>query len=268
MNITVQDLLEAGVHFGHQLKRWNPKSKPYVHVNYNGLSIIDLELTYKALKDSCSRLEELAEFGKNILFLGTKRQAQEIVRDAATRVSMPFCVNRWMGGTLTNFTTIKHSLKKYKKYLSMEADGRLAKMHKKEASVIRRKMERMNRSFEGIQSLNELPSAMFIVDTKKEKIAVTEAKRLGIPIFALVDTNSDPSIIDYPIMGNDDATKSIRIIIECVSESIQLGLDRRLERIQSSQSKKKTVINKEEDLKNSQLKSKVFNNSNEVKTVK
>lgn len=230
MNITPRDLLDAGVHFGHQLRRFNPKSKKYVFDNRHGISIIDLEKTYDALKKACEFAEDLVGSGGNILFVGTKRQAQEIVREAATTSQMPFCANRWMGGTLTNYTTIKNSIAKYKRYQAMENDGTLAKTHKKEAAAIRREMARMNRNFEGIADMEGLPKAMFVIDTKHEAIAVAEARRLGIPVIAIVDTNSDPTQADYPIPGNDDSIKAIRVIVETLLEAIQNGLAQREER--------------------------------------
>ncbi len=227
MNTTPQDLLEAGVHFGHQLRRWNPKSKPFVYDNRNGISIIDLEKTHACLEKSCEKIEEIVASGKLVLFIGTKKQAQEIVREAATACQMPFCVNRWMGGGLTNFATIKSSLVKYRKFLKMDQEGELDKLPGKEEAAIRRQMSRMNRNFEGILEIEELPAAVFVIDTKNEEIAVAEANRLGIPVFGLVDTNSDPTVLDYPIPGNDDAVKSIRIIVETVMEAIQEGLAKR-----------------------------------------
>lgn len=230
MQITLQELLDAGVHFGHQLRRWNPKSKDYVFDNRHGLSIIDLAKTHACLENAAAFIEELVASGKNILFVGTKRQAQDIVREAATSVNMPFCANRWMGGCLTNFSTIKRSLEKYKRYLNMDADGSMQKLaNKKEEAAIRREMSRMHRNFEGMLNIQELPSALFIIDTNKEYIAVEEARRLGIPVVALVDTNSDPSLVPYPIPGNDDAAKSIRIIVEAILEAIKSGLSRREE---------------------------------------
>ena len=201
MNITIKDLLDAGVHFGHQLRRYNPKAKEFIFDNRHGISIVDLEKTYEQLQRASDFIEESISEGKNILLLGTKRQAQEIIREAATQCQMPFSSNRWMGGTLTNFTTITKSIAKYKGYLSMEADGSLAKTPKKEAAAIRREMSRMHRNFEGLLEMAELPAAVFVVDTKTEQIAVAEAVRLEIPVVALVDTNSDPSIISYPIPG-------------------------------------------------------------------
>jgi small subunit ribosomal protein S2 len=162
-----------------------------------------------------------------VLFIGTKKQAQEIMREAATSCQMPFCVNRWMGGGLTNFTTIKTSLAKYRKFLKMDQDGELEKLPGKEEAAIRRQMSRMNRNFEGMLEVNELPAAVFVVDTKNEEIAVAEANRLGIPVIGLVDTNSDPTVLDYPIPGNDDAVKSIRIIVETILEAAQNGLSQR-----------------------------------------
>jgi small subunit ribosomal protein S2 len=227
MNTTPKDLLDAGVHFGHQLRRWNPKSKPYVYDNRNGISIIDLEQTHALLEKAYAKVEEVIASGKEILFIGTKKQAQEIVREAATACQMPFCVNRWMGGGLTNFSTIKTSLAKYRKFLKMDQDGELEKLPGKEEAMIRRQMSRMNRNFEGMLEVGELPAAVFIVDTKNEEIAVAEANRLGIPVIGLVDTNSDPTVIDFPIPGNDDAVKSIRIIVETILEAAQNGLSHR-----------------------------------------
>jgi small subunit ribosomal protein S2 len=227
MNTTPKDLLDAGVHFGHQLRRWNPKSKPYVYDNRNGISIIDLEQTHALLEKAYAKVEDVVASGKDVLFIGTKKQAQEIMREAATACQMPFCVNRWMGGGLTNFTTIKSSLAKYRKFLKMDQEGELEKLPGKEEAAIRRQMSRMNRNFEGMLEVSELPAAVFIVDTKNEEIAVAEANRLGIPVIGLVDTNSDPTILDYPIPGNDDAVKAIRIIVETILEAAQNGLSKR-----------------------------------------
>lgn len=235
MNTTPKDLLDAGVHFGHQLRRWNPKSKPYVYDNRNGISIIDLEKTHALLEKAYTKVEDTIASGKDILFIGTKKQAQDIVREAATDCQMPFCVNRWMGGGLTNFTTIKSSLAKYRKFLKMDQEGELEKLPGKEEAAIRRQMSRMNRNFEGMLAVNELPAAVFVVDTKNEEIAVAEANRLGIPVIGLVDTNSDPTLLEYPIPGNDDAVKSIRIIVETILEAAQNGLaHREAKRVQKS----------------------------------
>ncbi len=229
MNITVKDLLDAGVHFGHQTRRWNPKSKPYVYDHRQGISIINLEKTYALLEKAVAFAEEISASGKDIMFVGTKRQAQDILREAATTVNMPFSVNRWLGGTLTNYATVEKSLEKYKRYLGMEADGSLQKLPGKEAAAIRREMARMNRNFEGMLEMKTLPSALFVIDTKTEEIAVAEARRLKIPVIALVDTNSDPTLVDYPIPGNDDAAKAIRLVVEVLLEAIQNGVARRVE---------------------------------------
>lgn len=251
MNITVKDLLDAGVHFGHQLRRFNPKSKKYVFDNRHGISIIDLEKTYDLLEKACKFVEDTVAEGKDVLFVGTKRQAQEMVREAATTCQMHFSANRWMGGTLTNWTTIKNSIKKYKNYLQWESDGTLDKMHNKEASAIRREMERMLRNFEGIKDMDKMPGAMIIIDIKAEQIAVAEANRLKIPLVALVDTNSDPDTVNYPIPGNDDAIKSIRIILECLLEAVQNGLARRAS--EQAQAAQKVTPMQREIVKEEQL---------------
>ena len=227
MNITVRDLFDAGVHFGHQTKCWNPKSKPYVFDHRQGISIMDLGKTYECLETASAFLEQTIAGGGKVLLVGTKKQAQEVMREAAAASELPFCVNRWLGGTLTNFSTILNSIAKYKKYLQMESDGSLDKLPKKEVAAIRREMSRMHRNFEGLLEMPELPDAIFIIDIKREDIAVAEAKRLGIPVVALVDTNSDPTLVDYPIPGNDDAVKSIRIIVETIMEALQEGMVKR-----------------------------------------
>jgi small subunit ribosomal protein S2 len=227
VSVTLQDLLDAGVHFGHQTRRWNPKSKPYVFDHRQGISIIDLEKTHNNLVKACAYLTESVANGGQVLFVGTKRQAADIVKEAAISVQMPFCTNRWLGGTLTNFETVKRSIAKYKKYQAMENDGSMAKLPKKESSSIKREMARMQRNFEGILEMTEIPATMFVVDTKSEAIAVAEGKRLGMKIVGLVDTNSDPTQLSHPIPGNDDAAKSIRIITEAIVAAIQEGLAQR-----------------------------------------
>ncbi|MDR1435037.1 MAG: 30S ribosomal protein S2 [Puniceicoccales bacterium] len=246
MNITINDLFEAGVHLGHQKRRWNPKSKNFIFDHRGGISIIDLEKTYEQLDRACTFVQELASKGQKILFVATKKQAQEVVREMATLLKMPFCVNRWLGGCLTNFETVKRSLNKYRRFLAMEADGSLAVMLKKEAAVIRRQMARMHRGFEGMLEVNNLPDALFIVDVKFENIAVQEAHRLNIPTVAIVDTNSDPSFISHVIPANDDSSKSIKIILETVSEAIQMGQE--AYEAKQSDSRKRQKIIAEKDL--------------------
>ena len=223
MNIAIKDLLDAGVHFGHQVKRWNPKCKPFLFDHRHGMSIINLERSYELLADAAQFVEDVVAGGGKILFVATKKQAQDIVREAAVSVQMPFCVNRWMGGTLTNFQTITSSLKKYKQFLKMEDDGSLGKLPGKEAAAIKHQMSRMHRNFEGMLEVDELPTAVFIVDVRNEEIAVREAHRLNIPCVGLVDTNSDPSQVSHPVPGNDDASKSIRIVTEVIVEAVQSG---------------------------------------------
>ncbi|MGA1204460.1 MAG: 30S ribosomal protein S2 [Opitutales bacterium] len=227
MNITIKDLLDAGVHFGHQLRRFNPKSKKFVFANRSGISVIDLEKTYAQLEKAVKFVEETVAGGKNVLLIGTKRQARDLVKEAAVSCNMPYATSRWLGGTLTNFVTVRRSIDKYKQYMKWEGDGTLDKMHNKESAAIRREMSRMNRNFEGIVDLEKMPGALFVVDTKTEEIAVAEANRLKIPVIALVDTNSDPSKLDYPIPGNDDSIKSVRIIVEAIMDGIQAGLAQR-----------------------------------------
>jgi len=227
MNITVKDLLDAGVHFGHQTRRWNPRSKPYIFDHRQGVSIIDLGKTFVALQQACDFVENLVAEGGVVLFVGTKRQAQDLVREAATGTGMPYCVHRWLGGTLTNFATIKRSIAKFKHYQQMETSGEMAKLPKKEESAIKREMARMQRNFDGILEMDNLPGALFVIDVNHENIAVAEAKRCGIPCLALVDSNSDPTTVTHPIPGNDDAVKSIRIIVDTMVEAVQQGLAQR-----------------------------------------
>ena len=227
MNISVKDLLDAGVHFGHQTKRWNPRSKPYVFDHRQGITIIDLGKTHDLLTKACQFIEDTVANGGNVLFVGTKRQAQDIMREAATATNMPYCVDRWLGGTLTNFATVKKSIAKFKKFQQMETSGELAKFSSKEEAAIKREMVRMQRNFSGIVEMGDLPSAMFVVDANHEEIAVAEASRCGIPCIGLVDTNSDPTKLSHPIPGNDDAVKSIRIVVEAIVAAVQSGLSQR-----------------------------------------
>jgi small subunit ribosomal protein S2 len=226
MNITVspKDLLDAGVHFGHQTKRWNPRSKPFIFDHRQGVTIIDLAKTHDALAKACDFLEGAVANGGTVLLVGTKRQAKDLVREAAAATGMPFSVDRWLGGTLTNYETVKRSIAKYQQ---METSGEMSKLPRKEESAIKREMSRMQRNFNGIAEMGGLPAALFVVDVTHEKIAVAEAARCGIPSVAIVDTNSDPSSVKYPIPGNDDAVKSIRIIVDAVVAAIQSGLAQR-----------------------------------------
>jgi small subunit ribosomal protein S2 len=227
LSITPKDLLDAGVHFGHQTKRWNPRSKPFIFDHRQGITIIDLGKTHTALEKATAFIEDTVASGGNLLFVGTKRQAKEIVREAAAVTNMPFCVDRWLGGTLTNYETVKKSIAKYKKYQAMETNGELSKFSRKEESAIKREMVRMQKNFSGIVDMPGLPTAMFVVDVNHEAIACAEAARSNIPCIGLVDTNSDPGTVSHPIPGNDDAVKSIRIIVDAVVAAVQAGLAQR-----------------------------------------
>ncbi|MDR1232748.1 MAG: 30S ribosomal protein S2 [Puniceicoccales bacterium] len=230
MRTSAEELFEAGVHVGHQKKRWNPKTRPYIFDHRNGITIINLVKTCEQIEKACEIARSIVAGGGDIWFVGTKKQARDITKEGATSADMPFCVNRWLGGTLTNFQTIECSLNKYKKFLTMEESGELAKMHKKEAAAVRRKMNRMHASFEGLMQIEEPPAALFIADIMHEHIAVAEAKKVGIPVFAIVDTNSDPTLVDYPVMCNDDSAKAIRMILGLFLEGVQEGIAIRGER--------------------------------------
>ena len=219
----MKSLLEAGVHFGHETKRWNPKMKRYIFGEKNKVYIIDLEKTQAAILKACEFLRKTAQGGGNILFVGTKKQAQEIIKEEALRCGMFYVNQRWLGGMLTNFQTIKKSIKRLEDIESMREDGRFDKISKKEASQLNKEAFKLNKNLEGIRTMGKLPKVMFAVDSKKEEIAIKEARKSGIPIVALVDTNCDPDIIDYPIPGNDDAIRSIKLIVGLVADSIMQG---------------------------------------------
>jgi small subunit ribosomal protein S2 len=217
-DITMQELLEAGVHFGHQTRRWNPKMKPYIFGKRNGIYIIDLQRTLKLAKEALDFAHGLAAEGKRLLFVGTKRQAQEAIAEEARRCGGFFVTHRWLGGTLTNFVTLRASIQRLK-----ETEARLAEkdsaLSKKERLRFEREQSKMVRNLDGIRDMGELPDALFVVDPKKESIAVAEANRLGIPVIAIVDTNCDPELIDYVIPGNDDAIRAIRLFAAKVADA-------------------------------------------------
>jgi len=227
ISVTAKDLLDAGVHFGHQTKRWNPRSKPYVFDHRQGVTIIDLAKTHAALEKAADFLTDTVANGGTVLWVGTKRQGKEIIREAAATTNMPFCVDRWLGGTLTNYATVKKSIAKFKKYQQMETSGEMSKLPRKEESAIKREMVRMQRNFNGIADMGGLPQVAVVIDINHEKIAVAEAARCGIPCVALADTNSDPGLVSHPIPGNDDAVKSVRIIVETLVAAVQAGLAQR-----------------------------------------
>jgi small subunit ribosomal protein S2 len=216
----VKTLLECGVHFGHQTRRWNPKMKPFIFTARNGIYIIDLKKTLAAIDAAKRKIKEVVASGKPILFVGTKKQAQVVLREAAEKAGVFFVTDRWLGGMLTNFHTIRGGIKRLKEIEKMIADGTIEKFTKKEAISIERERLRLEKVLGGIKEMNQLPGLVFVVDSKKEKIAVAEASKLKIPIIGIVDTNSDPDLIDFPIAANDDAIKSIRIITKELSEAI------------------------------------------------
>ena len=225
MELDYETMFEAGVHIGHQVKRWNPKFGSYLYKHLHGISVIDLEKTRACLEKAAAFLTEQIKDGATVLLVGTKSQSQELIRGLGQATGMPFCANRWLGGCLTNFKTVKASLAKYKRFLAMEESGELDKMFKKESSAIRREMVRMHRGFEGLLELNTCPNVLFAVDAMKEAIALREARRLQIPTVGIVDTNSDPSLLDYPIPANDDSVKALRVLFEYLQEAMEQGVE-------------------------------------------
>jgi small subunit ribosomal protein S2 len=219
----MKELLEAGVHFGHQTKRWNPKMKEYIFGERNGIYIIDLQKTLKLFKEASAFITDLASGGKRILFVGTKRQAQDAIREESEKCGQYFVNQRWLGGLLTNFQTVQKSIKRLKDLESMQTDGRYEKLTKKERIKLDRERESLNKNLSGIKGMNRLPDAIFIIDVKKEEIAVAEANRLGIPIVAVVDTNCSPEGIDYVIPGNDDALRAVRLFASRIADAIVEG---------------------------------------------
>jgi len=219
----IKELLEAGVHFGHQKKRWNPKMKKYIFGERNGIYIIDLQKTLASFEAACEFIKGIASQGKPVLFVGTKKQAQEIVEQEAKRCGMFYVNQRWLGGMLTNFLTIRKSIDKLRKWEMWREDGTFKQLPKKEVMKIEKEMAQMERILGGIKNMNVLPGAVFVVDTKKEYIAVHEANRLGIPVIGIVDTNCDPDHIDFVIPGNDDAIKAIRLICSRIADAVIEG---------------------------------------------
>jgi len=222
-NITMKELLEAGVHFGHQTKRWNPKMKEYIFGERNGIYIIDLQKTLKMFKDASKYVQEMATQGKSILFVGTKRQAQEAIAEEAGRCGMFYVNQRWLGGLLTNWVTVQKSVKRLQELDDMATDGRYDLLPKKEVIKLERERKHLQANLAGIKSLKRLPDAIFVIDSNKEQIAVREARKLGIPVVAVVDTNCDPTEVDYVIPGNDDALRAIRLFASKIADSIVEG---------------------------------------------
>ena len=218
--VTMKNLLESGVHFGHQVKRWDPRMKKYIFAERNGIHIIDLQKTIAAIKDSYEAVRKITASGKSVLFVGTKKQAQQAIQKEAERCGMFYVNNRWLGGMLTNFSTIKKSLQRLKKIEKMEIDGTFDNLTKKEVSSLQKEKSKLEKNLGGIKEMKELPGAVFIIDTHKEQIAVAEARRMGIPIIAVVDTNCNPEGIDYPIPGNDDAIRAISLFTSIIANAV------------------------------------------------
>ena len=228
--VTMKNLLESGVHFGHQTKRWDPRMKPYIFAERNGIHIIDLQKTIGAIKEAYDAVRQTVLQGKSVMFVGTKKQAQQAIEREAQNCGMFYVNNRWLGGMLTNFTTIRKSLLRLKKLEKMEVDGTFESLTKKEVAKLNKERLRLEKNLGGIKEMKDLPGIIFIIDTRKEAIAVAEAKRVGIPIAAVVDTNCDPTGIDYPIPGNDDAIRAINLFTSIISQAVieadnEIGLE-------------------------------------------
>ena len=222
--ISMKQLLEAGVHFGHQTSRWNPKMKPYIFGARNGIHIIDLQQTVSMFKDVETAVKNLAAAGGHVLFVGTKKQAQDAIREEATRCGMFYVHNRWLGGTLTNFSTIRQSIERLRKLEEMENDPKIVDaLTKKEMLGLRREKEKLEQTLGGIKAMRRLPDAIFVVDPKQEEIAVKEARKLGVPVVAVIDTNCDPDMVDFKVPGNDDAIRAIRLFCSAVADAVNEG---------------------------------------------
>ena len=221
--ITMKEMLEAGVHFGHQTRRWNPKMKQYIFGKRNGIYVIDLSKTAKLFRKAEEFVSQLATEGRTVLFVGTKRQAQDLIQEEARRCGMYFVNSRWLGGLLTNFTTIQRSIGRLRELEAMAEDGRYDSLSKKEIAKFEKEKNKLHKNLDGIRSMSRLPDAVFVVDTRKEKIAVDEARTLKIPVIGLVDTNCNPDDVDYTIPGNDDALRSIRLFVTHIAEAVIAG---------------------------------------------
>ena len=223
VEITMKELLEAGVHFGHQTRRWNPKMKEYIFGERNGIHIIDLQKTLKMFREAARFVSELASQGRTVLFVGTKRQAQDAIAEEAQRCGMFYVNHRWLGGTLTNWATLQKSIKRLKLLRAMTEDGRMAQLSKKEAARLDREMKHLIQNLAGVENMSQLPDAMFVIDSNSEDIAVREARRMGVPVVAIVDTNCDPTMVDWLVPGNDDALRAIRLFASKISDAVLEG---------------------------------------------
>ncbi len=223
MVVSMKELLEAGVHFGHQVKRWNPKMKKYIFGERNGIYIIDLQKTLKGLEEAYNFVRDVASTGADVLFVGTKKQAQDAVMEEARRASAFFVNQRWLGGMLTNFTTVKKSIERLKKIEAMKEDGTMSLLPKRETSALEKERVKLDKNLSGIKDMKRLPGVMFVIDPKKERIGIAEARRLSIPIVAVVDTNCDPDEIDYVVPGNDDAIRAIKLLTSKIANAVVEG---------------------------------------------
>ncbi len=224
-NVQVEDLLLAGSHFGHLTRRWDPKMKKYIFMERNGIHIIDLKKTLSLLEEAANALSKVSAEGKKVLFVGTKKQAKQIIKDEAERSNAFYVSERWLGGMLTNFNTVRKSIKKLTNIQRMETDGTFDKLVKKERLILTREKEKLEKVLNGIVNMTRLPGAIFVVDIRKEHIAISEARKLSIPVYAIVDTNCDPDLVDYPIPANDDAVKSIEIITRAIADAVLQGVN-------------------------------------------
>lgn len=245
VNISLKALLEAGVHFGHQAQSWNPKMKRFIYGERGGIYIIDLQATLEILQKVCQVTSDIVAEGGVVLFVGTKGQAQDIVAEEAGRCSMPYVNQRWLGGVLTNFVTIQKTVERYNYLLNMEESGLSEKLSKKELSRLMRERTKLDRNLKGIREMHRLPAALFVIDAKKEAIAIREARKLGIPVLALVDTNSDPDEVDYCIPGNDDAIRSIKLITSKIAEAVLEGTARGEATKREKEAEEKIIVKKE-----------------------
>ncbi len=245
--VNFQDLLDAGAHFGHLKRKWNPNMAPYIFMERNGIHIIDLQKTVVKIDEAASAMKQIAKSGRKILFVATKKQAKDIVAERVKQINMPYVTERWSGGMLTNFPTIRKAVKKMTSIDKMEQDGTFNHLSKRERLQIKRQRAKLEKNLGSIADLTRLPAALFIVDIQKEKIAVAEARRLQIPVFAMVDTNSDPNLVDYAIPCNDDAAKSISLVVDALAKAVEEGLtERRAEKDKDAANKEKRAATKKE----------------------
>ena len=248
-NLTHKDLLDAGVHFGHLTRKWDPRMAPYIFMEKNGIHIIDLNKTLESLEQASNALKNIVRSGRKVMFVATKKQAKEVVAEEAKRLNMPFVTERWLGGMLTNFSTIRKSLKKMSSIDKMMKEDMYKNLAKRERLMITREKEKLERVLGGISDLTRLPAALFVIDVMREHIAIKEAKKLNIPVFALVDTNSDPTSVDFPIPANDDAFKSIDILTKQISKVVEEGLMERKQDKEEAKQKEEAKAKKEADEK-------------------